>query len=137
MMPRRSEPYVTRVDWTALALLAAGLLVALCVFSYRPAPPTLDSAAPGAVAGGLGLAGGLLLALDTPIFAVTHGVQFVTRRIGRRLKSIAARVLARSARSGATPEHPLTIKREPPASDEAPAIDALVREIVADSGPVP
>ena len=59
-MPRRSEPYVTRVDWTALALLGAGLLVALCVFSYRPAPPTLDSTGPGPVAGTLGLAGELV-----------------------------------------------------------------------------
>src|SRR5262245_48626877 len=57
MMPRRSEPYVTRVDWTALGLLAVGLLVALCVFSYRPAAPSLETPTPTPAAGVLGVAG--------------------------------------------------------------------------------
>jgi S-DNA-T family DNA segregation ATPase FtsK/SpoIIIE len=239
MMPRRSEPYVTRVDWTALALLAAGLLVAQCVFSYRPAPPTLDPAGPAPLGGVLGLAGelvarplvdalgvsvytllaawfmlvvlmvlrqiwwvwayrflgwcllvpcvavladwvgperlsgpptggggslgawlgvwlaervppigaaavvfttlavGLLLALDTPIFAVLRGLQFVIRRTVRRAKLIGRRVVASFRRSRPATDRQPAIKHASPATNNAPEIGALVRDLVAESAPVP
>lgn len=239
MMPRRSEPYVTRIDWTALALLAVGLLVALCVFSYRPAAPSLDAATPTAAAGALGLAGeivarplvdalgvsvytllaawfmlvvllvlrqiwwvwayrffgwcllvpgfavladwigperlsgpltggggslgawlavwlaerlppvaasavviatlgvGLVLALDTPIFAVVRGVRFVARRTLRRAKTIAASVAEKFKRKDIPHSPPVTVRHTDATSDDQPAIEALVREIVTDPGPVP
>jgi S-DNA-T family DNA segregation ATPase FtsK/SpoIIIE len=239
MMPRRSEPYVTRVDWTALALLAAGLLVAACVFSYAPAAPTLEQPASGPVVSGLGFAGdlvarplvealgisvytllaawfmlvvllvlrqiwwvwayrffgwcllvpgvavlaewvgperlsapltggggslgawlavwlaerlppfaatavvlatlavGLLLALDTPVFAVVRGVQFIARRTLRRARVISAAIVAKSHRTR-TPDHqtvPVRHANVPPGDE--PAIDALVREMVAEPATVP
>jgi S-DNA-T family DNA segregation ATPase FtsK/SpoIIIE len=80
---------------------------------------------------------GLLLALDTPIFAIVRGLQFVARRIGRRLKSTAACVAARfkSKSPQINQSVPLHHAVAPPQNETA--IDALVREIVADPFPVP
>jgi len=239
MMPRRSEPYVTRVDWSALALLAAGLLVALCVFSYRPAAPTLNSTVAEPVGGALTLAGelvarplvdalgvsvytllaawfmlvvllvlrqiwwvwayrffgwcllvpgvavladwigperlsapltggggslgawlvvwlgerlpplagtavilatltvGLVLALDTPIFAIARGVQFAARRLIRRAKAIAARVGAALKKTPKPTNQSLAVNRVSVPPEDVPEIEALVRDIVSDPGPVP
>jgi S-DNA-T family DNA segregation ATPase FtsK/SpoIIIE len=242
MMPRRSEPYVTRVDWSALALLAGGLLVALCVFSYRPATPSLNSATAEPAGGALTLAGelvarplvdalgvsvytllaawfmlvvllvlrqiwwvwayrffgwcllvpavavladwvgperlsapltggggslgawlavwlaesmppfaatavvvatasiGLVLALDTPIFVVVRGVQFVVRRMIRRTKVMTARIVASlktPAKAISSTTNPIPVHQAVTVPADEPAIDALVRDIVAEPGPVP
>src|SRR5262249_41733516 len=81
---------------------------------------------------------GLLLALDTPIFAVIRCVQFVARRTLRRAKPTAAWVVAKFQKPGPPINRQPVSARCPEApSDSEPAIGALVREMVAEPDPVP
>src|SRR5437868_7129891 len=103
MMPRRPEPYLTRVDFAAFALLAPSVAaLADWVGPERFAwPLTGGGGSLGAwlavwLAERLGpfrlavvwgaLVLGLVLALDRPIVAALRGVRFAARRTGRFAK---------------------------------------------------
>src|SRR5947199_61621 len=113
MLPvRPPTPPSVRLDLTAFALLAVGLLVAVCLFSADPIGPgvlggpltgsggTLGAWLahwlaeqlapwPRGIAVGTAIAIGLALALDRLILAIVRGIGWVGHVIGRGLRTLA------------------------------------------------